>query len=222
MGAHTFHTFPEDARSKDEAEKIAARLALTNLAKESSSPEVTTVDVNLVKERILKIITTHHSGVFMHQLPSYYNEQYGEALPHDWQRIIEQSADINQEKGVGNSTILCRSDPTAKVRHSPSLSVAKPTCRNFSSVASLVQRPEVYSPSHDTHNENSSFSNEKIQLNPIGPVAPDKLKIPEATLWNVYPTYITSTVEVWVRIVDDDYNVSGLYSRVSRFASLLM
>lgn len=86
-----------------------------NLAKDSSSPEVTTIDVNLVKERILKIITRHHSGVFMHQLPTYYNEQYNEALPHDWQKIIEECANINQEKGVGNSTILCRSDPTAKV-----------------------------------------------------------------------------------------------------------
>ncbi|XP_014473418.1 PREDICTED: tudor domain-containing protein 7 isoform X2 [Dinoponera quadriceps] len=181
VGAHTFHTFPEDARSEEEAEKIAARLALTNLAKESSSPEVTTVDVKLVKERILMIITRHHSGVFMHQLPAYYNEQYGEALPSDWQRIIEECADINKEKGVGNSTILCRSDPTAK-------------------------RPEVYSPSHEAHHEISSISSEKIRLSPIGPVAPDKLKIPEATLWNVYPTCVISTVEVWVRLVDDDYN----------------
>lgn len=87
-----------------------------NLAKESSSPGVTiTIDINLVKERISKIITRHHSGVFMHQLPAYYNEQYDEALPHDWQKIIGECANINQEKGVGNSTILCRSDPTAKV-----------------------------------------------------------------------------------------------------------
>lgn len=78
----------------------------------------------------------------------------------------------------------------------------------------FIQRSEIYSPSHDMHFENSSLSTEKIQLNPIGPVAPDKLKIPEATLWNVYPTCIISTIEVWVRLVDDDYNVSGLYLRM--------
>ncbi|XP_032664575.1 tudor domain-containing protein 7-like [Odontomachus brunneus] len=183
VGTHTFHTYPEDARSEEEAEKIAARLALMNLAKEeSSSPEVTTIDVNLVKERILKIITRHPSGVFMPRIPFYYKESYDEALPLDWQKIIAECADINQEKGVGNSTILCRSDPTAK-------------------------RPEIYSPSHDMHSDmHSSLSTEKIQLNPIGPAAPDKLKIPEATLWNVYPTCVISTIEVWVRLVDDDYN----------------
>lgn len=114
VGAHTFHTYPEDAASEEEAEKIAARLALVNLAKESS-PEVTTVDKKLVKERILNIVTKHQSGVFMHLLPEYYCEQYKEALPHNWQRIIEECVDINQEKGVGDSMILCRASPTAKV-----------------------------------------------------------------------------------------------------------
>lgn len=101
--------------SEEEAEKIAARLALVNLVKESSSPEVTTDDAELIKKRILNIITRHHSGVFMHLLPECYNEQYGEVLPHNWQMIIEKCEDINQEKGVGDSTILCRSGPTLKV-----------------------------------------------------------------------------------------------------------
>lgn len=117
VGAHTFHTYPEDAVSEEEAEKIAARLALVNLAKELSSPEITTVDEKLVMERILNIVTKHHSGVFMHLLPEYYCEQYKEALPHNWQRIIEKCANINQEKGVGDSTILCQTSPTLKVKY---------------------------------------------------------------------------------------------------------
>jgi len=116
VGTHTFHTFPEDAASEEEAEKIAARLALVNLAKESSrNPNVTTADVELIKKRILNIITRHHSGVFMHLLPECYKEQYGEALPHNWQMIIEECTDVNQEKGVGDSTILCLTPPTLKV-----------------------------------------------------------------------------------------------------------
>lgn len=117
VGTHTFHTYPEDAVSEEEAEKIAARLALVNLAKELSSPEITTVDEKLVMERILNIVTKHHSGVFMHLLPEYYCEQYKEALPHNWQRIIEKCANINQEKGVGDSTILCQASPTLKVKY---------------------------------------------------------------------------------------------------------
>ncbi|KAL6449346.1 hypothetical protein ACFW04_000747 [Cataglyphis niger] len=114
VGTHTFHTYPEDAVSEEEAEKIAARLALVNLAKELSSPEITTVDEKLVMERILNIVNKHHSGVFMHLLPEYYCEQYKEALPQNWQRIIEKCANINQEKGVGDSTILCQASPTLK------------------------------------------------------------------------------------------------------------
>ncbi|EZA47760.1 tudor domain-containing protein 7A [Ooceraea biroi] len=180
LAGHTFHTFPEDATSQGEAEKIAARLALVNLAKESSSPEVTTVDVQLVKERILDIVTLHQSGVFMHLLPKYYSEQYREALPHDWERITEQIADVSQEKGVGDSTILCRSRPTTK-RSEGSASINKNVSDNLT-------------------------SSDKILLSPIGPAAPDKLEVPGTTIWNVYTTCVTSTVEIWVRLIDDDYN----------------
>ncbi|KAH0955716.1 hypothetical protein HN011_002636 [Eciton burchellii] len=184
VGVHTFHTFPEDAASEEDAQKIAARLALVNLAKESSSPEVTTVDVQLVKERILSIITRHRSGVFMHLLPRYYEEQYGEALPSDWRKIIEQCADISQEKGVGDSMILCRSCPNAK-------------------------RPENQGRTafnKDILENNSNTSSDKIQLSPIGPAAPDKLEVPVTTIWNVYTTCVISTTEVWIRLIDDDYN----------------
>lgn len=96
---------------------MAARLALVNLAKESMSPEVTTVDTKVVRERILNIVTRHHSGIFKHLLPECYNEQYGEALPHNWERLIEEIMEVNQEKGVGGLTILCRVSQTSKVKY---------------------------------------------------------------------------------------------------------
>lgn len=74
-----------------------------------------TVDTIIIKERILNIVTTHHGGVFMPELPMYYNEQYGEALPHNWQKVVEECPEIIQEKGVANKTILCRSIPSSKV-----------------------------------------------------------------------------------------------------------
>ncbi|KMQ98076.1 tudor domain-containing protein 7 [Lasius niger] len=180
VGAHTFHTYPEDAASEEEAEKIAARLALVNLAKESS-PEVTTVDKKLVKERILNIVTKHQSGVFMHLLPEYYCEQYKEALPHNWQRIIEECVDINQEKGVGDSMILCRASPTAKRSENNSI-----LFKDFA--------------------ENNFPLNEKIQLSPIGPASPGKLTVPKTTTWQVYITCVISTIEIWVRFGKNNDN----------------
>ncbi|XP_018318285.1 tudor domain-containing protein 7 isoform X2 [Mycetomoellerius zeteki] len=177
VGTHTFHTYPEDAATEEEAEKIAARLALGHLAKESSS-DVTTADAELIEKRILKIVTTHHSGVFMHLLPECYNEQYGEALPHNWQSIIQNCVDINQEKGVGDSMILCLTSPTLKRSDSNSASKNIP--------------------------ENILLTNKKIQLNPIGPATPSILPVPEAHIWQVYVTYVVNTAEIWVRLGDDN------------------
>ncbi|XP_071572100.1 tudor domain-containing protein 7 [Temnothorax nylanderi] len=191
VGTHTFHTFPDDAASEEEAEKIAARLALLNLAKESSSPEVTTVDTELMKERILNIITRHPSGVFMHLLPEYYNEQYGEALPFNWEIIIEKCSDINQEKGVGNSMILCRSFPSLKRSESNST-----PSRNISE--------NIYPP------------NEKILLSPIGPAAPDVLPVPETTIWQVCTTHVVNTVEIWVRLGDQNNEFVDMINEMTR------
>lgn len=95
---------------------MAARLALMNLEKEFSSPQVTmTVDAKLIEERILDIITNHDGGVFMHRLPVYYSEQYGEVLSDEWQRIIERCPIIRKEKNAGNSTILVRAVVPLKV-----------------------------------------------------------------------------------------------------------
>lgn len=84
------------------------------LAVLSSIPRVT-IDAELLKKRIWNIITRRHSGIFTHLLPEYYNEQYGEALPLNWETIIEDRADINREKGVGNSMILCQVSSNSKV-----------------------------------------------------------------------------------------------------------
>ncbi|XP_072742893.1 tudor domain-containing protein 7 [Anoplolepis gracilipes] len=192
VGAHTFHTYPEDAVSEEEAEKIAARLALVNLAKELSSPEITTVDEKLVMERILNIVTKHHSGVFMHLLPEYYCEHYKEALPHNWQKIIEECGDINQEEGVGNSTILCRISPTSK-------------------------RSENNTTPFKDAVENSFQSNEKIQLNPIGPAAPGKLTIPKMNIWQVYVTCVISSVELWVRLVENNDKFVEMTKEMTRY-----
>lgn len=71
--------------------------------------------MKLVKKRILQIVNQHTAGVFMHQLPVYYNKQYGEALPENWQTIVKESEEINQEKGAGDWTILCQCSLTSKV-----------------------------------------------------------------------------------------------------------
>ncbi|XP_039306153.1 tudor domain-containing protein 7 isoform X3 [Solenopsis invicta] len=181
IGAHIFEkSYPVDAATEEEAEKIVARKALKSLAEESSNHEVTTIDTELIKRRILNIVTGHQSGVFMHLLPDCYNEKYGEALPHNWQKIIDDCIDIIQEKGVGDSTILCLISPSSKRSESNSTLSSK------------------------ISSENIFPSNKKIQLSPIGSVAPDILPIPDAAIWLVCATCVINTVEIWVRLYDQN------------------
>lgn len=55
--------------------------------------------------------------------------------------------------------------------------------------------------------ENIFPSNKKIQLNPIGPTTPNTLPVPESPIWQVYTTHIVSTVEIWVRLGDENVSV---------------
>lgn len=57
-----------------------------------------------------------------------------------------------------------------------------------------------------------NISNEKIQLCPIGPAAPDILPVPETTIWQIYTTYVVNTVEIWVRLGDENVSVQSYHS----------
>lgn len=74
----------------------------------SSSCFNETKDKSIIKERVLSIIDAHPNGIFMHQIPMYYKQQYEEILPGNWEKVIETSSEIVLEKGVDNSVILRR------------------------------------------------------------------------------------------------------------------
>lgn len=74
----------------------------------SSSCFNETKDKSIIKERVLSIIDAHPNGIFMHQVPIYYKQQYEEILPGNWERTIETCPAIVLENGVDNSIILRR------------------------------------------------------------------------------------------------------------------
>lgn len=47
-----------------------------------------------------------------------------------------------------------------------------------------------------------------VQLNPIGPPVLGQLQLPETDVWIVSVTDVMSAIEIWVRIVEDEYSVS--------------
>ncbi|OAD62297.1 Tudor domain-containing protein 7 [Eufriesea mexicana] len=110
IGPHGYSSYPEETRSEDEAQKIAAKFALLDLTEKYGSSVCfnETRDKNIIKGRVLSIIDAHPNGIFMHQVPIYYKQQYEEILPGNWEKAIETSAAIILEKGVDNSVILRR------------------------------------------------------------------------------------------------------------------
>ncbi|XP_043486292.1 tudor domain-containing protein 7 isoform X2 [Polistes fuscatus] len=110
IGSYGYSNYPNDASSNDEAQKLAAKIALKDLIdKFGSLSNVTeTIDKKLIQNRIKQIVNTHMNGVFKDQIPAYYKQRYGECLPADWFNIIEECPDITLEKGADNSIILRR------------------------------------------------------------------------------------------------------------------
>ncbi|XP_078039259.1 tudor domain-containing protein 7A-like [Augochlora pura] len=110
IGPHGYSSYPDEARSEDEAEKIAAKLALLDLSEKYGSPFRLneTKNKHIINDRILFIIDAHPNGIFMHQVPIYYKQQYREILPGNWEQIIDECPAIVSEKGVDNSVILRR------------------------------------------------------------------------------------------------------------------
>ena len=113
VGPHSYSNYPDDARTEDEAKKMAARLALQDLTEKYGSPFTLneTKDRHIIRDRVLFIVDAHPSGIFMHQVPIYYKQQYRETLPKNWEKIIEECTAIVVEKGVDNSIILRRYVP---------------------------------------------------------------------------------------------------------------
>ncbi|XP_029040468.2 tudor domain-containing protein 7 [Osmia bicornis bicornis] len=110
IGPHGYSSYPEEARTEDEAQKIAARFALLDLV-EKFGPVFTlneTKDKKIIKERVLSIVDDHPNGIFMHKVPIYYKQKYEEILPENWEKTVEECPAIVLEKGVDNSIILRR------------------------------------------------------------------------------------------------------------------
>ncbi|XP_015587926.1 tudor domain-containing protein 7 [Cephus cinctus] len=108
-----YSSYPNEAHTSEEAEKLAAVQAINDLTEKYGpfTGIAETKDKTLIKERVCAIIEAHPNGIFMHQVPVYYKQQHNENLPENWLRIIEECSSIMLDKGAHNSMILRRSVP---------------------------------------------------------------------------------------------------------------
>ncbi|XP_012254025.2 tudor domain-containing protein 7-like isoform X1 [Athalia rosae] len=178
VGTDSYTSYPEESPTREEATRVAAAKAMKQLL-EKTGPLgglSQTVNKNLIRDRILHILTQHEAGVFLHQISNYYKELYKENLPNDWENAIDGCAEISKDKWAQDITIL-----------SP-----------------FVPRNEF------TENEKTadplSPRMEKIQLTAIGPPQPGILEPPTDEYWDVCITNVVSTIEIWARLIGDEYS----------------
>ncbi|XP_046745961.1 tudor domain-containing protein 7 isoform X2 [Diprion similis] len=180
IGLYSWTSYPEEIATSEEATRVVAAKALHELLQINGplSSLTETTNKNLVKDRVVTIVAEHPNGVFMHQIPKYYQEQFKENLPEDWEKIIVETSDIFKEKGAHDSTILCLPYSSPRSKH-----------RNSNSVAEAIS-PRV----------------EKIELNPIGPPVPGVLKPPVDEYWDLCVTCVLDTTDIWARLIGEEYS----------------
>ena len=106
-------SYPNPARTVEEAEKLAAAAALEDLKKDTKSLALTSNE-NLVVDRILKIVHSHPNGIFESKVIEYYSDTYQERLPENWRTLIGSL--ITEDTGANEASILCpRSDKVCRV-----------------------------------------------------------------------------------------------------------
>lgn len=123
---HKVSSYPEDAKTQEEAEKLAAAQAVISIFK-SFGPLVelkVTTNKELIKQRIIAIVDLHN-GVVEGQLPAYYKEKHHEKLPENWKSIVEEyPMEFRfEQNATGDSSILWRYNPAIHqviIRNSPS------------------------------------------------------------------------------------------------------
>ncbi|KAI4492107.1 hypothetical protein M0802_010115 [Mischocyttarus mexicanus] len=146
IGSYGYSNYPHDTSSNDEAQQLAAKIAMKDLIDKfgSLSNIMETTNKELIQKRIRQIVNTHMNGVFKDQIPVYYKKEYGERLPIDWFNIVEECCEITSEKGADNSIILQRCEIRTKKACNPISTKSDKISLNLtgSTIPGQLQLPE--------------------------------------------------------------------------------
>lgn len=98
-----YSSYPNEAKTKVEAEKLAAQAALSELL-QNTTPQTMTEDRSLIVKRILEIVNDHPNGMFESRIVETYVSKYNEGLPKNWLKMVEHA--ITVDVGANNLAIL--------------------------------------------------------------------------------------------------------------------
>ncbi|GAB6028423.1 hypothetical protein CHUAL_002583 [Chamberlinius hualienensis] len=197
-----FSTYPNDSRSREEAENEAAKCALDDLSLEIKRDESTDLKMtssSAVVRRLHKMLSSHHNGIINTAVRDMYEEMYGEKLHDGWMSYVNSNDTVFKKADV---------DATRSIIYAV-LDDAYQRCRKFSNASSLStetdSEPKSYSsPPSDSLSDTSGEMDDAIKRRNLS-LTPT-LNLPEINSWDVYVTCAESTSDIRIRLIGNDYS----------------
>ncbi|KAG1651073.1 Tudor domain-containing protein 7 [Nymphon striatum] len=235
---HQYSTYPEELKSKDEAERLAAAIALKELKlNEKNRAAATKVmsDYTLVIDRIIEIIGDRTAGVFNIGVEKEYRSIYNESLPINWLKSMSnECSTVLIEKVDGKRSILYpkpkeqirrtttpeRTAPSSTERTAPSpteRTAPSPTERTAPSPTERTAPlpTEVNPPDSKISTDRPDSSNSCISAKSISrsesTISPPPLVLPNEDTIDVFVTHVHRANDIVVRLADFSVSYNFLF-----------
>ena len=127
VDSKNYSSYPKLAKTKAEAEKIAAQAALSDLEKQNDKPKIVTMDQKVITNRVINIIKNYPTGLIEKCLENDYVMEFNETLPTNWIKLVEQDVNID----VGANDIIILSLPNnliARTVNNSAMILTEPEC----------------------------------------------------------------------------------------------
>ena len=235
-GGHRFKTYPNEFPSAAMAEDAASKAALDALpsaAKPSSAsakaPETTkqplvnghakmsngSVDTDLSQmlERVVSLVGDRTNGIWTTRIEVEYKERWKSEVPERWISAVIKDGRVEVDEPIPGRYIM---KPSFKVQQkqeekqppvmsaagdAPSSSNAAAPARSEPQQPNAPKMPPVAKP---LSNGSAPSAAAPVVTQP----RPPPITFPKEDVWDVYITNVYSTVNVWLRFLNDEYQTS--------------
>ncbi|XP_055939248.1 tudor domain-containing protein 7A-like [Argiope bruennichi] len=205
----TYQSYPEVARTEEEAEEIAAKAAVEDIKSNTDSlaslpetPISNAGEIQILLSRIEEIVYSKPTGMFINGIVREYENKFNESLPNGWMDILRQSSVvIMEEVAVKFGKVPDGTNFIVKVNKNSSGSTTP-------SEASSKVNAELLDL------DNGDFSSKDDFEDFYQPQVPE-LTIPDGNEWAVYITNTSSALAA--RLIDHDADFYNMSKAMSAF-----
>ena len=234
-GGHRFKTYPNEFPSAAMAEDAASKAALDALpsstpkhppsSANAKAPEsakqplvnghakmsngaVDTRDLSQLLERVVSLVGDRTNGIWTTRIEVEYKERWKSDVPERWISAVIKDGRVEVDEPIPGRYIM---KPSFKVQQKQeekptpgaTSSATTPTSANAVPVRSEPQQPNAPKVSKPVSNGSTPAA-----ASAVTQPRPPPITYPKEDVWDVYITNVYSTVNVWLRFLNDEYQSS--------------